>query len=81
MPTEVKRPATAERLSLVEAMFEAAAVDVEGFEDLQHRADGNVPVVGPADHMEVFLPGHEAIKDAVAHVERGGKVLLDTQKD
>jgi hypothetical protein len=46
-------------------MSEAAAVDVEGFEDFQDGFDLDVPVVGPADDVEVFLAGFESIKDAV----------------
>ena len=49
----------------VEAVGEAAAVDVEGFEDLQDRVDRDAPVVRPADDVEVFLAGLEAVEDAV----------------
>src|SRR5262249_35023617 len=41
------------------------AVDVEGFEDLDHRVHGDAPGVGPADDVEVLLAGFEAIEDAV----------------
>src|SRR3954470_16319759 len=49
----------------VEAVSQASAVDVEGFEDLQHRLDGDGPGLGPADDVEVFLAGFEAVEDAV----------------
>ena len=49
----------------VEAVSKAAAVDVEGFEDLQDGVDGDAPGVGPADDVEIFLAGFEAVEDAV----------------
>ena len=49
----------------VEAVGQAAAVDVEGFEDLQDGFDRDAPGVGPADDVEVFLAGFEAIEDAI----------------
>src|SRR5262245_38978064 len=44
---------------------EPAAVDVEGFEDLKDGFDGNAPVLGPGDDVEVFLPFLETVEDAI----------------
>src|SRR5579885_2447290 len=49
----------------IETMGQAAAIDVEGFEDLQDGFDGNVPVVSPADDVEIFLAGLETIENAI----------------
>src|SRR5690348_494649 len=49
----------------VEAVSEAAAVDVEGFEDLQDGFDRDAPGLGPADDVEVFLAGVEAVEEAI----------------
>ena len=49
----------------VEAVGESAAVDVEGFEDSQDGINGHSPVLRPADDVEVFLAGFEAVEDAV----------------
>ncbi len=46
-------------------MGKSAAIDVEGFEDLQERLNRYSPVVGPTDDVEVFLAGFDAIEDAV----------------
>src|SRR5438128_172990 len=46
-------------------MGQTSAVDVEGFEDLQDRLGGDAPALGPADDVEVFLPGLQAVEDAV----------------
>src|SRR5205823_10679693 len=37
----------------------------EGLEDLEHGLQGDVPVLRPADDVEVFLAGFEAVEDAV----------------
>ncbi len=49
----------------IEAVCKPAAVDVEGFEDLEDRIQGNSPGVRPADDVEVFLSCFESIEDAV----------------
>jgi hypothetical protein len=46
-------------------MNQAAAVDVKGLEDIKNLLDGDVPVKGPEDHVEVFLTGFESIEDSV----------------
>ena len=46
-------------------MSETAAVDVEGFEDLQDGLDFDAPGLSPADDVEVFLAGFQTIEDAI----------------
>ena len=53
-------------------MFEAAAVDVEGLEDLANGLERNAPVVGPDDDVEIFLAGFETIENSI---EKKGFVL------
>src|SRR5262245_7362807 len=47
------------------ACGQAAAVDVEGLEDFQDRIDGDAPLVGPDNDVEVFLAFLETVEDAV----------------
>ncbi len=49
----------------VESVGQAAAVDVEGFEDLADRVGVDAPGQGPANDVEVFLAGFEAVEDAI----------------
>ena len=46
-------------------MGQTAAVDVEGFEDFADGFEGDAPVLGPEDDVEIFLSGFEAVEDAV----------------
>jgi len=55
---------------VIELVDQAAAVDVEGFEDLQDGFGRDAPGLGPADDVEVFLAGFEAI-------DQGRRVLED----
>src|ERR1700722_16996703 len=48
-----------------EAVGQAAAVYVEGLEDLADLAQRQGPVEGPVDDVEVFLFFFEAVEDAV----------------
>src|SRR5438045_1945530 len=52
-------------MSGVEAVSKAAAVDVEGFENLANGLQGDVPVEGPEEAVEGFMTGFEAVEDAV----------------
>ena len=51
-------------------MSEAAAVDVERFEDVQHRVGRDVFALRPAQHVEVFLAGFERISEISADIRR-----------
>ena len=62
----------------VELAGEAAAVDVEGFEDLEDQAGFNLPVEGPEDDVEVFLACFEPVEDAVE--EKGVLVKLTLEQ-
>ena len=46
-------------------MGQAAAVNVEGFEDTNHAAYVEAPFMGPQDHVEVFLAGFQAIENSI----------------
>src|SRR4051812_21293222 len=48
-----------------EAAGQAAAVDVEGLQDLDDRLHRDAPVLGPQDDVEVFLAGFEAVEDTI----------------
>lgn len=60
---------------MFEAVGESPAIDVEGFENLADGLEGDVPVETPEDNVEVFLPGGQAVEDAV---EKKGVVLETT---
>ena len=62
----------------IEAMSEAAAVDVEGCEDLSNRPRRDAPVEAPLDDVEVFLAGFEAIENAIE--EEGVVVKASLEK-
>jgi hypothetical protein len=49
----------------IELVNQAAAVDIECFEDVDERRDRDAPVMGPADDVEIFLSGFDAIENAV----------------
>src|SRR5262249_26637595 len=49
----------------IEAMCEASAVDVQGFEDLQDGLDRDVPLKGPVDDVKVFLARLDTIEDSI----------------
>ena len=53
-------------LRRVEAVRQAAAVDIESFENFADRGERDAPVQGPQEDIEVFLSGFETIEDAVA---------------
>lgn len=46
-------------------MSEAAAVDVESFEDFQNRVGRDAPVMGPHDDVEILLTCLQPIEDAI----------------
>jgi hypothetical protein len=56
----------------IEAVRQPPAVDVECFEDVANGEETDVPVEGPANDVEVFLSGFEAVEDAV---EKEGLIL------
>ena len=53
-------------------MRETPAVDVQSFQDLQHRSYGQTPVHSPKDDIEIFLSGFETIENAI---EKKGVVV------
>ena len=57
---------------MIEAMGEAAAVDVEGGEDFENGLHGDVAVDRPADDFQVFLAQLQAVENAI---EQQGLVL------
>src|SRR5437868_1676818 len=52
-------------ISAFKFVNQAAAVDVEGLENIEDLLDRNVPIEGPEDNVEVFLAGFKAIQDPV----------------
>src|SRR5207249_11609841 len=57
---------------LVESVCQSPAVDVQIFQDLQHRSYGQTPVHSPEDDIEIFLSGFETIENAI---EKKGVVV------
>src|SRR5438270_2125905 len=50
---------------MIEAVREAAAVDVEGGEDVEDKLHREMPVDGPEDDLQVFLARFQSVEDAV----------------
>ncbi len=46
-------------------MSETATIDVESFEDLDKGIGVDAPIVRPTDDVQVFLPGFDAIENAI----------------
>jgi hypothetical protein len=59
-------------------MSESAAVDVERFENLDERVGIDAPIECPADDIEVFLSGFDAIENAV---EKEGVIVEGTLQE
>src|SRR5262249_16458128 len=52
-------------VSLIEAVGESSAIDVEGLEYLANLGHTYAPIEGPEDDIEVFLSGFEAIENSI----------------
>src|SRR5947209_16218292 len=67
-------------MSMIEFVNQAAAIDVESLEDIEDLLNGDFPVEGPQNHIEVFLAGLEAIQDAVQEELTILKPMLEQPK-
>src|SRR5438132_11663961 len=53
------------RRSVVEAMAEATAVDVECGENVEYIGDGKVAIDRPKNDVQVFLAGFQAVQNVI----------------
>ena len=60
----------------VEAVDHSAAVDVEGFEDLQDGIDGNAVGFGPRNYGQIFVAALEFVDDRFEQVALILKLML-----
>jgi hypothetical protein len=61
----------------IEAVCEAAAVDVKSFENLKDESSGDAPIESPANDVEVFLSRFESVEDAVEEEVLVLKLMLE----